>query len=256
MCEILGFTAQNACDVTEYLHEFYRHSMVHSHGYGMIWQTDGVVRSTKEPLQASESTVLPVILKAMPKQTLTLAHIRYATEGAVQRCNCHPFMETDAEGRVWHFMHNGLVYKGDSLEKYRAVQHGSTDSERILLFMVDMLNAEIREKGMLSDAERIKVIERATVKQSAFNKLNYLLFDGELLYVHKNLVGTMYYKDLPDGVVIATSPLDKGIWKDFPMMALCVYKNGEKVYEGTPHGYEFIPNEDYKRRKAAMPVMK
>lgn len=64
------------------------------------------------------------------ESTTFVAHVRYASTGAVANRNTHPF---EQEGRL--FAHNGVV--GDlaklehALGSYRSLVHGDTDSERV-----------------------------------------------------------------------------------------------------------------------------
>ena len=47
---------------------------------------------------------------------------------------------------------------------------------------------------------------------------------GELFYVHKNEPGTLYEKDIDEGVLIATVPLESDGWSEFPQNRLMVYR--------------------------------
>ena len=55
---------------------------------------------------------------------------------------------------------------------------------------------------------------------------------GELFYAHKNEPGTLYEKDIDEGVLIATVPLESDGWSEFPQNRLMVYRSGEPVYAG------------------------
>ena len=59
---------------------------------------------------------------------------------------------------------------------------------------------------------------------------------GELFYAHKNEPGTLYEKDIDEGVLIATVPLESDGWSEFPQNRLMVYRSGEPVYAGDRHG--------------------
>ena len=69
-----------------------------------------------------------------------LAHIRLATIGNVEQDNCHPFTAVDNSGRTWTLIHNGTIFESDNIGKYVFLQKGETDSERILLYIVDSIN--------------------------------------------------------------------------------------------------------------------
>ena len=67
---------------------------------------------------------------------------------------------------------------------------------------------------------------------------------GELFYAHKNEPGTLYEKDIDEGVLIATVPLESDGWSEFPQNRLMVYCSGEPVYAGDQHGNTYIHNEE------------
>ena len=69
-----------------------------------------------------------------------LAHIRLGTIGVKDFYNCHPFVKKDNAGRRWTLIHNGTVFDCPDLCKYSTEEEGETDSERILLAIVDLVN--------------------------------------------------------------------------------------------------------------------
>ena len=73
------------------------------------------------------------------------------------------------------------------------------------------------------------------------NKLNLIITDGELLYVHVNMRGTLHSLSLPEGTLFSTLPLTDDAWEDVPMTKLIAYENGVPVIEGQTHGNEYIP---------------
>lgn len=93
--------------------------------------------------------------------------------------------------------------------------------------------------------ERCHIVDTIAVSLAPRNKLNFMVFDGEILYVHKNMKNTLVYKETDNGFVFSTQPLDSEIWTQFPMTQMHAYKNGERVFRGTDHGYKFIPTLDY-----------
>ena len=83
----------------------------------------------------------------------------------------------------------------------------------------------------------------AAVKLSDKNKLNFLTFDGEDLYVHKNEAGTLYRKNGDGHVFFSTRPVDDGPWEEVPLDQLLVYRDGKLIYEGTVHDHTYIHDE-------------
>ena len=240
MCELFGFSGKKKTDLTDYLKAFFSHSVKHPHGWGMLYN-GGIV---KEPVKAVESELLPLILNKIEPQKNILAHIRYETVGSIRGENCHPFSKTDVSGRRWTMIHNGTIYSGKDTYKYYKAQQGNTDSERLFLSFIDAMNNALC-KGILSERERFNTVSRFIIDNAPRNKLNLMFFDGELLYVHKNLKNTLNYKCSSDGVFISTQPLDDTDWIPFPMAQVIAFKNGCEVYRGERHKGVFIPTIEY-----------
>ena len=83
------------------------------------------------------------------------------------------------------------------------------------------------------------------VSHAPCNKLNLILYDGDLFYVHKNLKNTLCFKRLENGIVFSTKPLDSGVWVPFPMTQIIAYRNGQEVFRGDRHKSIFVPPLDY-----------
>lgn len=237
MCELLGFTASKPTDLRETLRGFYAHSEKHPHGWG-IMHGGGVLR---EAVKATESRLLPELLETLPPQTTLLGHIRFATVGSVRQENCHPFRAQDHQGRIWTMIHNGTIYSGKRLIRYLQSQTGDTDSERLFLYLMDSLN-EARPQNA---RERFGVVERVVREIAPRNKLNLMIWDGDLLYVHKNMEDTLQYRRTEHGMLFATTPVDGGHWKNVPIAQLFAYRAGELVYRGEPHSGIFVPTLEY-----------
>ena len=246
MCELFGISARTPVDVRNYLRTFYSHSNKHPHGWGIMRENDSKPEIIKEPVCATGSRILNGIIQKTEPQKGLLAHIRLATVGSIKYDNCHPYTGFDMSGRRWTLIHNGTIYSGIQLTRYLQEQTGDTDSERIFLYLIDEINREIiLNDAPLSADMRCRVISRIAEQLSPRNKLNLMIYDGELLYVHKNMKDTLMYKEIEEGVVISTQALDEGEWKQFPMTQTLVFKDGKCVFEGKMHGNEFIPTLEY-----------
>ncbi|MBQ2670979.1 MAG: class II glutamine amidotransferase [Clostridia bacterium] len=254
MCELLGINSSAPVNSTPYLTEFFSHSVRHPHGWGIMRDISGRRVVFKESVSAKESGVLEDIIKGTEPQTDLLAHIRLATVGGMKNENSHPFTAADLSGRVWTFIHNGTIYSGTALMNYIACQKGDTDSERVFLYLMDEVNSAIKKDGELSERRRFEIVDRLVCTLSPRNKLNLIIFDGEVLYVHKNMKNTLSYKRLENGYVFSTVPLDDGDWRDFPLACLAAYKGGKLIYEGTRHGGVFVPTLEYISAMAAMNI--
>lgn len=254
MCELLGASLKRPADFREYLKVFFRHSIEHPHGWGIMSMQDGKLIIQKESLCASESPAAAEAVERLVPQKDILVHIRYATVGSKCIENSHPFSGTDNSGRRWTLIHNGTIYSGMELVKYLDLQNGDTDSERIFLYLLDEINCEIKKNPNPDNKVRFGIVDRLVKTLSPRNKLNLMIFDGEVLYVHKNMNNTLSYKCTEDGVILSTQPLDDNGWHDLPMCKTFAFKHGEKIFEGADHGNVFIPTLDYITAMDAMNI--
>ena len=242
MCELFGFSSQTKKDISEYLQEFFSHSSEHPNGWGIADLDGDSVRRFTEPVAAHDSRLLPDVLKENRYFCNMVAHIRKATIGNICELNCHPFVKKDATGRTWTLIHNGTIFSGTNLISYRTKQLGTTDSERILLYLIDLINEETKHNDApLNEFERFKVVERVVSDLSYRNKLNLIIYDGKQTYVHVNMKDTLFSKADGDGIVISTTPLgEKSGWNAVELTRLLVYENGVLRYKGKNHHNEFF----------------
>ena len=237
MCEIFGITSDKKMRVNELLREFFSHSCEHRDGWGLVGFDDGFPDVDKEPLTANSSAYLKARLAGEISAAHMAAHIRRATCGTQEYDNTHPFVKSDTSGRTWTLVHNGHIFDAPALRKYLSVQKGSTDSERILCYIADAAGGI--SSGSETD-ERIQLIDSITRELAPGNKLNYILFDGELMYVHTNEPDGLYLKSDPDSRIISTKPLTAAGWEKLPANRLHVYRDAEEIYTGEPHGFTFV----------------
>ena len=245
MCELFGFTSSEPTDIRSYLQTFYSHSEKHPHGWGILRGEGDSYILSKEGIKASESRLLAQILETLPPQKNLLAHIRFATVGSIRVENCHPFTGRDLSGRSWTMIHNGTIYSGRKL--IRAVYHqsGDTDSERLFLYLLHCINAQQGIGTPLTAEARFALVDGIVQEMAPRNKLNLLLFDGELMYVHKNLEDTLKYKRIGNGVLFSTQALDESGWEDVPIAQLIAFRAGEQIFSGTRHKGVFVPTLEY-----------
>lgn len=108
-----------------------------------VFNGDGKPVLSKQPIAAWEDTEFACEAHEMTGTTF-IAHVRYATTGALDVRNTHPFLQDD---RI--FAHNGVVTGLDVLDarlaKLRAADLvlGGTDSERVFA----LITASIRATG-------------------------------------------------------------------------------------------------------------
>ncbi len=239
MCELFGASAKDTRIFNDDLKAFYKHSCRHPHGWGLALLDGDDAAIEKEPKQASFSEYLKNRLTEPIEERTVLAHIRYATIGNLEYSNCHPFTGKDRTDRRWTQIHNGTIFSYDPLSVYTGVQKGDTDSERIFLHVLDLMNRAAEEKGELDEAARFSVLEKMTADMAPGNKLNLMIYDGEYLYVHTNCEGTLYYTEGEDEIRIATVPYSREEWKPVPMTTLLAIRDGKIVRSGQSHGHTY-----------------
>lgn len=245
MCELFGISSAESCQINRYLKEFFEHSTAHPHGWGMASMEKTQVQIEKEPMQASKSIYLKERLSVPILMKNGLAHIRYATIGNVEYKNCHPYTMKDASGRQWTLIHNGTIFDYQPLDKYVNIQNGDTDSERILLYLVGLVSQRENElQRQLNEEERFRLLDAAFVKMSKGNKLNLMLYDGELFYVHTNYAKSLYELKKENQVLFSTTPLSEEDWYPVTFTTLLAYKMGRLILTGTNHGNEYKDSEE------------
>jgi glutamine amidotransferase len=249
MCELFCFNSENPKQINNALECFYNHSERHPHGWGLAnIKSDGYFID-KEPVKASESEHLNDILSSPIVGKNVFAHIRLATMGNLVTSNCHPFTERDNNGRCWVLMHNGTIFDYPKLDEYAQKQKGTTDSERILLFIVDKINDFENEKGdLLTAEERFKLIEDIIIDMSFNNKLNIMISDGEMTYVHTNMKDSLHYIRDGNALYVTSCPLnDAKNWKCVELNRIYGLKDGKIMFKSEDHGNEFVFTEKHEK---------
>ncbi len=246
MCELYGFSGSREQNLTPYLLEFFSHGYKNPHGWGLadIKKPDDIYIET-EAARSDKSQLLPHIIKNQLPSGLLMAHLRYGTVGEAKAANCHPFVFSDYSATRWVFIHNGTVFHSTVLGQYQKPQRGTTDSERILLYIVDSLNkAYARYPDTPKEEIRVSVIERIIRELSKGNKLNIILSDGKRLYVHANMRNTLFSKSELGGVHFATVPLDDEEWSPVELNRLLIYQDGRLIYRSEAHNNEYFSDKD------------
>ena len=248
MCELFGVNTKTRIKVNRYLKTFFSHSEIHKHGWGMAMFYGNAASIEKEPTSANQSNYLrerikhPIIVDNM------MAHIRLASVGRMLWANSHPFAKHDNYGRSWTLEHNGTIFNFPALDKYIEVQEGQTDSERILLYLVDKIDERQNElQRALTEQERFAYMEEHITTLSINNKLNLLIWDGENMYVHTNYANTLYMlRQSDDTVLFSTQPLTDEDWQPVPFLRLLVFRDGKQVFEGESRSQQYFdPEENY-----------
>ncbi|MCD8103510.1 MAG: class II glutamine amidotransferase [Lachnospiraceae bacterium] len=244
MCELFGSCSENQLVLNEYLKKFYSHSTCHPNGWGLALLDGNEAFIEKEPLRADKSHYLQERLSVPVQGRIVLAHIRYATIGNVEYRNCHPFTGKDCSGRRWTLIHNGTIFEYEPLNRMVARQSGDTDSERILLYLLEQMDREICSRGVPGAARRFRLLDEIVCQMASGNKLNLIFSDGEYAYVHTNYANSLYQLPGEGQAIFSTQPLGPGGWELVPMTTLLAYKDGRLVFTGTNHGEAYLDNEE------------
>ncbi len=247
MCELFGVNSVKKLELNELLLEFFSHGVNHPNGWGMAFFYGNAVSLEKQPEASHKSVYLKQRLQFKVEADNMIAHIRLATRGNINYENSHPFVMRDNCNRTWTLAHNGTIFDCDLLNPFIHIQQGQTDSERILSYIVSRMNAANEIKNELSNQDRFELIDKVICEITPENKVNLLLFDGELMYVHTNYKNSLYRCQKGEAVVISTTPLDYHIWESVPMNTLTAYQNGKQVFTGTNHKNEFFETEEKMR---------
>ena len=246
MCELLGISAKKKRQWNSVLRSFFSHSIDHPHGWGLaVFPDGGHPALEKDCSEASRSPLLADLLSRPVEAPTLMAHIRRATIGEIKYENCHPFAATDNRGRVWTLAHNGTIFTGANLNAYWCMQTGETDSERILFHIIARVDAEQTRLGRgIDERERFAILSKVVAELAMNNKLNLVVFDGEVLYLHTNFRDSLFYRREGDALLFATRPVDAGAWAPLPFTRLVAVTDGEFVREGLSHGREYVNNPD------------
>ncbi|MBO7674051.1 MAG: class II glutamine amidotransferase [Atopobiaceae bacterium] len=242
MCEIFAISSKHPVGANARLQEFFSHGLHHPHGWGLAWRDQYGWQVYKESLASVDSNYLRYVLEEPLRTNQLVGHIRYATRGVVSIDNCHPFVGFDETGTQWVIAHNGTIFNTALIQGYEAIEAGETDSEQVVLFLLDLLNAAaMRNGGSLDFAERFVILSQAVASLSVSNKLNLVLNDGVHTYVHTNTVrDTLFVEQRLATTFFCTVPLDDGgEWKPVPHCRLIAYKDGHMERIAAAHCNSF-----------------
>lgn len=156
MCQLLGMNCATPTDFNFSFRGFAQRGGVtdkHEHGWGLAIYEGRGLRTFLDPSPAAHSPIAQLVGQYPVKTLNMIAHIRYATQGAVSLENVHPF-QREMWGIQWCFAHNGEVPKfSKKPEEHpylgRAKGHertynpvGDTDSEAVFCAILNALKAE------------------------------------------------------------------------------------------------------------------
>lgn len=231
MCEVYGFCGSHPTKLNRYTDEFWLHSRIHQDGFGYYL-------ADKDQLYVNPKSAMNYI-KGLSKfnfvSKLALCHIRFKTHGPASAENCHPFIKKDIHGIKWSLIHNGYIEDSPAVAALGTLQKGETDSERILLCIVEAVNS-FYEHSFIDDPEEFLYrmymqIEIALSELSTLGKTNLIFIDNltNNMYVYMNHPNTLYYLQTADGVHVSTTRLTDEKWVAVEPYKLHIFNNGIKI---------------------------
>jgi glutamine amidotransferase len=244
MCQLFAISSAKPQLINEPLSEFFTHSVDNPHGWGYADFSQKNSFVFKSPEKASVSDQAKLLVGCPLAVTDALAHIRYATVGDIEEANAHPFTAHDISGRHWTLIHKGTIFSSDRLDSYFHTQTGSTDSERILLYLIDRINeATDRKDSPLEPDERFAIFESIALELSPDNCVNLIVYDSDQFYIHSNYAAGLNVLNAEKSVVFSTSPLTSAAaeddWQPLILCTAFAYKHGSLLYTGTQHTFEY-----------------
>ena len=231
MCEVYGFCGSVPTKLNKYTDEFWTHARIHRDGFGYLLADKNELYVNPD----SAENHLEKLFKKNFTSKLALCHIRFKTHGPATVENCHPFVKTDSHGTKWSLVHNGFIDDSLVVAALGTLQKGETDSERILLAIVEAVNYTYEHTWVNDKDEFLKLmydrISIALTGLSTLGKTNLIFTDNltNNMYVYMNSPNTLFYLKTDKGIHISTTKLSNEEWKPVAPYMLQVFNNGELV---------------------------
>lgn len=245
MCELLAMSANRPAEVGQYLSRLMPRGGLtgpHADGWGVAYYEGRAARIFKDPAPAAESRFLGMLAEHPFKSTAVIAHIRRANPAVFGRAtaNTHPF-EREWNGRSWVFAHNGKLpglhdQRAPSDSRFQPL--GDTDSELAFCHLLDAIERGIGRARDFSPARLVSTIRPVVDELAAFGEFNFILSDGECLYVHAHTRLHVLQRTLANGngahemTLLATAPLTAEPWRALAPGSMHVYRQGRDVLQG------------------------
>lgn len=179
-----------------------------------------------------------------------------AASSTPRRSRCAP-STAPISAAAWTLAHNGTILASTELERFRSEQTGSTDSERILLYLVSKIDeATAAADHALTADERFRVVDEVVRTLCVNNKVNLLVHDGEQFYAHCNFADSLHVCRDERGVFFSTHVLTRGAWTQLPLNTLVAYAPHKLTRVGRKHNGESFQTaatiEAWQRANAAL----
>lgn len=241
MCELFAMSANQPTDVGRYLSHLIPRggkSGPHADGWGVAYFEGRASRVFKDAKPAAQSRYLSLLAKSRLKSTTVVAHIRRANPSSAGRttANTHPF-EREWNGQSWIFAHNGKLPALADVGQCNAGRFqplGSTDSERAFCMLLDAIASGTRNGDPISAHAVTNAIEPLVHELAALGEFNFILSNGEYLFVHAHTRLHVLEQSLYTSassrrktqVLLATAPLTNENWRPLTPGGIRVYQSG------------------------------
>ncbi len=239
MCELFAMSANQPTDVGHYLTRLIPRggkSGPHADGWGVAYFEGRASRVFKDAVPASESRYLSLLAKSRLKSTTVVAHIRRANPASAGRtaANTHPF-EREWNGHSWIFAHNGKLPGLADVSQCtpgRFQPLGNTDSERAFCMLLDAIATNVKHGSAIFPGDVTAAIEPVVNELSALGEFNFILSNGEYLFVHAHtqlhVLEQTFYTSISRNsqVLLATAPLTNENWRLLSPGGIRVYQSG------------------------------
>jgi len=185
MCQLLGMNCATPTDITFSFTGFAARgggTDHHADGFGIAFYENRGSRCFLDNAPCCESPVAELIKRYPIKSRNVIAHIRKATQGALELENCHPFVR-ERWGRHWLFAHNGDLKSFDPPLRGDCQPIGQTDSERAFCYMMEGLRARFGTQEP-DDAALFEAVAEMTAEITRHGVFNFLLSNGRCMLAH------------------------------------------------------------------------
>lgn len=138
-------------------------------------------------------------------------------------------------GNKWTLIHNGYIEDNDVTTALSSLQLGETDSERILMYLVEHIDYLYEHAWILNEDDLCKYMYKqlssAIDKISTLGKVNLIFTDSftNNMYVYMNYPNTLFYLKTQCGYHVSTTKLSDEHWVPVTPYKLHVLNNGIRL---------------------------
>ncbi|MBN8442705.1 MAG: class II glutamine amidotransferase [Thauera sp.] len=185
MCQLLGMNCNKPASLEFSLEGFMRRggqTDEHRDGWGIAYFEGDDCRVVRDDRPSCSSPLAERMRRDPVKSRNVIAHIRKATQGAVELSNCHPFARS-LWGSNWAYAHNGDLKNPRLPLDGSYVPVGTTDSELAFCYLLQELSRRCGARRPAAPA-LFETVAELCAEIAAFGTFNFLLSDGEALFAH------------------------------------------------------------------------